>query len=194
MEERLNITLQSIDGTPLHLYPRRSNTLREVMEEAQIFPLQKNTLCLIRGNKVHIDLSLASLNVQDGETILVMTPKEKKSKKKVTLCDIFDDRKREIEKMEGGIYEEALRVSDLQFSAFEVYKKAQSVYETMWNQQASQDKDSNEPVLPTITEPATKICEDPLPICWANDEIDGKPLFLPKKKRVWRRKTKNSSE
>ena len=183
MEDRLNIILRNSCGTLMHISPRRSNTLREIVRDAQIYPTQCKPFCILRGNKVHMDLSLASLNIRDGETITIMIPKEKKRTK---LIDQIDYRKKQIERLDGEVYNEVLRVSDFQYKAFELYKKAPAVYQQMYQQQKNKEEtlEGKEEIITFIGDAPTNISEEPLPICWENesDNID-RPIFRKKSTR-----------
>ena len=162
MEERLNITLCGIGGLQLHITPRRSNTLREVINEARLLPSQAaQPLCLFRGNQVHVDVPLAYLNVSDGETITVMFPK-------LSTTEIIREKTKHIRKLENDLYREALRVMDVQFSSIETCEKASLLYEEMYNEKI-EEEENNEVASPCSTKwakPPKSISVDPLPICW----------------------------
>ena len=196
MDERLNITIQDTGGTLLHISPLRSNTLREVMNEAQLFPVQCNPFCLLRGNKVHMDLSLACLNVKDGETILVVFPKENNKTKLISRNHLLKERKKQIEKIDSDIYKETLRVSDFQYNAFELFSKAPKYYEEMLkHQRAKEEKLQEEDYdFPLVTESAKEISNDPLPVCWNSgilDEMDSSILLNRKSSKRKRKSSKS---
>ena len=162
MEERLNITLCDIGGLQLHITPRRSNTLREVINEARLFPSNAaQPLCLFRGNQVHVDVPLAYLNVNDGETITVMFPK-------LSVTEIIREKAKHIQKLENDLYREALRVMDVQFSSIETCEKANLIYEEMFKDKIDEEE-INKDALPCLTKfpkPRKSLSVDPLPNFW----------------------------
>jgi hypothetical protein len=161
MEERLNITLCGIDGLMCHITPRRSNTLREIIREARILPSQAaQPLCLFRGNQVHVDIPLSSLNVNDGEVITVVF-------KKLTITQMIEEKAKHIQKLENDLYREALRIIDVQFNSLETLENSNLVYRAMLKENI---EDGNKEVISTkktnLVIPNKSISTDPLPICW----------------------------
>ena len=191
MDERLNITILDPGGTHLRMSPRRSNTLREVMAEAKLPQLHNHPFCFFRGNRVHMDLSLACLDVQDGDTITVMFHKDN-SKNKMTKNELLNMRMKEVTRLEDEVYRENLRVSDFQYTAYELSKKAPTYYEQIFiHQQKRQEEhyERNTTNIPLVTDIQPKMSEDPLPLCWSNDDLDEiESVIIPQKPKRRRRK------
>ena len=184
MEDRLNITLCGIGGMKLSISPCRSHTLREIITDSGMLPSKTffNPLCIFRGNQVHVDMSLASLNVENGETITVVFPKFDQKKKRIERAQL-------VEKLESDIYHEALRVTDLQFSMAENVKSASLMYQSMYNEMM---ENSQEPDVfyPTFIpqEEQKQPSEAPLPICWPAQDTEFFPFLQNRRHR--RRKAK----
>ena len=170
MEEPLDINLLDISGSSLHISTKRSKSLRDVITENQLFRNQKNQpFCFFNGNLVHIDLTLASLNIQNGDTIIIVFKKDD-IKKKITNLNFYDKRDKEKEKLEHEKYLENLRITDSQYNAYESSMNAQFFYQQLYKFQQEKDKEysqkEEEISIPLVTDIPRQISEDPLPICW----------------------------
>jgi hypothetical protein len=140
-------------------------TVRELLTIAQIScPANASPLCLYRGSRLQLDLSLAHQNIEDLSTIVVAFHRRSFTMRAPTPT-------------RSGILQEALRVSDVSFLELESSRHGALIYEAMWAEQEQSGSDDEEDpeavtVLTVIDESkqGRKVAETPLPTCWEPNE------------------------
>jgi hypothetical protein len=135
-------------------------TVRDLLTIAEIScPANASPLCLYRGSRLQLDLSLAHQHIEDLSTIVVAFHRR-------------DPRIRSVGPGRHGIFEEALRVADLPFLGLESSRHGAVVYKAMFEEQEEGSDDEDDPeditLLTVIDESpqARRIAETPLPPCW----------------------------
>lgn len=166
MDAELSLTLCDLGGDLVPVHPKLSDSLRSVVESAQISaPPNSQLICVSRhGAQLQMDLSLGYQGIKQDDTIIVMCKKyhRRREKAKPEVHEASNEQK---------IFDEAVRVSDTGFLIFEWYKKKQAriIYQAILEQQELEN-DAEDEEEETVLEPAQSVCSAPLPCCWDQDE------------------------
>jgi hypothetical protein len=161
MDESISVSLRTISGQLRLLSPKRSMTVRELLTIAHIScPANAFPLCLYRGSRLQLDLSLAHQHIEDLSTIVVAFHRRGFSMRAPTPTD-------------PGILQEAFRVSDIFFLELESSRNGALVYKEMRAEReqsgSDDDDDPEEVIVLTVIEESKQgrqIAETPLPTCW----------------------------
>lgn len=168
MDTELCITLQQLGGNLVPVQSKLSDSVRSVIEAAQIsVPPNSQLICLSRGAQLHLDLSLSANGVQPNDTIVVMCQNRKKGQRRLTDPEVtseYTDRQQDL-------LNEAVRVSDVVFVSFEhrYYRgnTAFNIYRSFLEQQDVERYMSEEEEETVIgLGEKRSISSDPLPPCW----------------------------
>ena len=163
MDAQLSLLL-NLGGDLVPVHPKLSDSLRSVIAAAQIHPPPNSQLiCLSRGERLQMDLSLGYQGIKQDDTIVIMCRRDQHHQEARRQTQETSD--------EQQIFNEAVRVSDTGFLIFEWYKKKLTpiIYQAILDQQ-DVDSFAEDEEEETILEPAPAVCCDPLPCCWDTDE------------------------
>ena len=176
MDVNLNVTLQSADGQPFPLSPKKTDTVRSVIEAANIVtPPNTQLICMYKGNQLKMDLSLGFQGIQTNDTIFLVYKKVvRRKKKKAARKDDFevvnalDPDAQQFVRRQNSIFEEALRVSDLSFLLFDYYRRTSNVYDLILQQQEEKNTNNSQAnVSKTIlSHQSNDVSCEPLPVCF----------------------------
>ena len=160
MDEPLQIRLETASGKVCWVTPKRSATMRMVIAET-FGPVPGTLFCLLRGQQLQLDLSIASQGIQPHDTIHVVYGRWRPKQR-----ELESERARRHEK---GLFEEALRVSDVAFLLFETSRRSNLLYSAFAEEtRRTQEKE----VEQSVVENSQRISEAPLPPCWLEPEGD----------------------
>ena len=156
----MQIRLQTSSGDLCIVHPKCSETMRSILCSA--FGSADNySTCVLNGNIIPLDLSIASQGVKENDTIYVVSRRQKVKKAKRWERDA-------VERYERTLFEEALRVSDVSFMILESSKGANLMYRSLMEE----DSEDEEYRSQTIVENSQAISDQPLPVCWNDYEHD----------------------
>lgn len=176
MDDTISIILRTNDGNSTKISAPRSLSLREAVSESKNFSqIPGDFFFLYNGIDLHIDLSLYALDLKDNDVIYIV---KRRHIKPPNLNFYSDIRKRYYYNESGPAlaYQEALKMSDLQFSNIELDRGAQHIYGNMRRKQNKLLPES--PSIPSCTNfmptaPAS-ISQTTLPMPWTTN---GKPYI-----------------
>ena len=112
MEEQISIVFLNLDGKAITVNSKKSDSIHNIMIQENLYNSQNCIyMFYFKGRKVNQFLSLASINAQNGDNIIIL-PVKKKNKSN---SQLQKDKVYQLEKHESILFKEALRVSDVQF-------------------------------------------------------------------------------
>ncbi|OHT13552.1 hypothetical protein TRFO_03298 [Tritrichomonas foetus] len=178
MDAILNVTLWPAAGKHIPLTPKRTDTVRSVIEAAQIkSPPNTQLICISNGTQLKMDLSLGVQGVQTNDTIFVIYKKIRKYRRKkagqpAEVIEQIDPEAQRFVRRQNGIFEEALKVSDLSFLLFDYYRRTSTVYDLILQQQEEKLTTNEIPAeeLTVLSPKLDDVSIDPLPLCFRSGQ------------------------
>ncbi|EAX95370.1 hypothetical protein TVAG_425540 [Trichomonas vaginalis G3] len=166
MDSFITFNILCSDGRKQTVSGKRSQSLREVFSDYNFLKSNSTEYHFIKNRlALHIDISLGALGITDGDTVFVI-------KRNIAPKINYPNNTA----LEESVCREAIRMSDIQFSHLELFKRARNVYSTYFKHQS--DFSSSEIHTPVqksyIAEAATSVSQTSLPMLWTSS---GKPYI-----------------
>lgn len=176
MDEEIQLTIKTITGQLSIVSTKPSESIRSLLKSANItLPVGSIPSFFHDGKLMNPDLSFATQNVHNNDSIVVLVRKIEQQKNYPSDFMRSQERQR-------VLFEEALRVSDVSFILIDSSDKSLNIYNSYTDssdESLAEDDDyidefSNRSPKSVISG-STEARIDPLPVCWSSDDLENEP-------------------